>query len=91
MYHAAGFVYVNGHSMLLPGPRSCLGKKFATTEAVCFLVLLLRDWRVEPLLSVNVSTGEKETKEEWRKRVMQAKMTITLGVRDVPLTFTKRV
>ncbi|KAG1835085.1 cytochrome P450 [Suillus variegatus] len=79
------------HTGFSVGPRSCLGKKFATTEAVCFLVLLLRDWRVEPLLSVNVSTGEKETKEEWRKRVMQAKMTITLGVRDVPLTFTKRV
>jgi cytochrome P450 len=77
--------------MLVAGPRSCLGKKFATTEAVCFLVLLLRDWRVEPLLSVNVSTGEKETKEEWRERVLQAKMTLTMGVRDVPLTFTKRV
>jgi cytochrome P450 len=76
---------------LISGPRSCLGKKFATTEAVCFLVLLLRDWRVEPLLSVNVSTGERETKEEWRERVMQARMTLTMGVKDVPLTFTKRV
>ncbi|KAG2154041.1 cytochrome P450 [Suillus clintonianus] len=79
------------HTGFSVGPRSCLGKRFATTEAVCFLVLLLRDWRVEPLLSVNVSTGEKETKEEWRERVMQAKMTLTMGVRDVPLTFVKRV
>ncbi|KAJ8597312.1 cytochrome P450 [Rhizopogon salebrosus TDB-379] len=73
------------------GPRACLGKKFATTEVVCLLALLLRDWHVEPLLSVNVSTGEKETVEEWRARVMQAVMGITLGIKDVPLTFTRRL
>ncbi|KAG1739195.1 cytochrome P450 [Suillus paluster] len=82
---------VEDHTAFSIGPRSCLGKKFATTEAVCLLVLLLRDWRVEPLLSVNVSTGEKETTEEWRARVMQAKMNFTMGIRDVPLTFVKRV
>lgn len=92
--NSSGDAYIadsEDHTGFSVGPRSCLGKKFATTEAVCFLVLLLRDWRVEPLLSVNVSTGEKETKEEWRERVLQAKMTLTMGVRDVPLTFTKRV
>jgi len=32
------------------GPRTCLGHKFAKVEAVCFLTLLLRDWRVETAL-----------------------------------------
>jgi cytochrome P450 len=76
---------------LFEGPRACLGKKFATTEAVCLLAVLLRDWHVEPLLSVNVSTGEKETTEEWRERVMQAVMGISMGVRDVPLTLVRRI
>jgi cytochrome P450 len=79
------------YSTLFEGPRACQGKKFATTEAVCLLALLLRDWHVEPLLSVNVSTGEKETVEEWRARVMQPMMGITMGIKDVPLTFTRRL
>lgn len=68
-----------------------MGKKFATTEAVCLLALLLRDWHIEPLLSVNVSTGEKETTNEWQTRVMQAVMGVTMGIRDVPLTFVRRI
>ncbi|KAF9223689.1 cytochrome P450 [Gyrodon lividus] len=71
------------------GPRSCLGRKFATTEAVCFLALLLRDWRVEPLLAVKPD-GKVETKDEWRERVMQATIRITMGVKDVPLRFVRR-
>ncbi|EGN98791.1 hypothetical protein SERLA73DRAFT_181431 [Serpula lacrymans var. lacrymans S7.3] len=66
------------------GPRACIGRKFATTEAVCFLTLLLRDWKVEPLLR----TGE--TTEEWRQRAMQATLTLALGIKDVPLKFVKR-
>ncbi|KAH7926118.1 cytochrome P450 [Leucogyrophana mollusca] len=80
------------------GPRTCLGRKFAATETVCLLSLLLRDWRVEPLLAV-VSKGTAEpggkdaleTREEWRARVMQATLALTMGVRDVPLRFVKRV
>jgi hypothetical protein len=86
---ATGLIRITQH--YFEGPRACLGKKFATTEVVCLLALLLRDWHVEPLLSVNVSTGEKETIEEWRARVMQAVMGITLGIKDVPLTFTRRL
>ncbi|KAG6897035.1 hypothetical protein C0992_004508 [Termitomyces sp. T32_za158] len=66
------------------GPRACIGRKFATTEAVAFLTMLLRDWRVEPLLE------KGETKEAWRKRVLDAHLVLTLGVTDVPLRFTKR-
>ncbi|KAH7890566.1 cytochrome P450 [Phlebopus sp. FC_14] len=72
------------------GPRSCIGRKFATTEAVCLLALLLRDWRIEPLLAVNPKSGKIETVDEWRARVMQATMRLTMGVRDVPLRFVRR-
>ncbi|GLB42782.1 putative cytochrome P450 [Lyophyllum shimeji] len=66
------------------GPRACIGRKFATTEAVAFLTMLLRDWKVEPILK------EGETKEQWRDRVLDAKLVLTLGVSDVPLKFTRR-
>ncbi|KIJ66894.1 hypothetical protein HYDPIDRAFT_149950 [Hydnomerulius pinastri MD-312] len=71
------------------GPRSCLGRKFATTEAVCLLALMLRDWRVEPLLMAK-SDGKVETRQEWRERVMQATMNLTMGIKDVPLRFSRR-
>lgn len=29
------------------GPRACIGKKFAQVEAMTFLVLFLRNWKVE--------------------------------------------
>jgi len=66
------------------GPRQCIGRKFATTEAVAFMTMLLRDWKVEPLLSGS------ETKNQWKDRVMQGKMMITFGVRNVPIRFTRR-
>ncbi|KAJ3878539.1 cytochrome P450 [Lentinula edodes] len=66
------------------GPRACIGRKFATTEAVCFLSMLLRDWKVIPKLNVG------ETEEDWRARVLDAKLVLTLGVRDVPLIFVPR-
>ncbi|KAE9404988.1 cytochrome P450 [Gymnopus androsaceus JB14] len=66
------------------GPRACIGRKFATTEVTCFLTMLLRDWKVTPKLN------EGESQEEWKTRVLDAKIVLTLGVRDVPLTFVKR-
>ncbi|TFK38021.1 cytochrome P450 [Crucibulum laeve] len=66
------------------GPRACIGRKFATTEAVCFLTLLLRDWGVKSVLR------DGETKEQWRNRVLDANIVLTLGVTDVPATFTRR-
>jgi len=71
------------------GPRACVGRKFASTEGVCFLALLLRDWRVEPLLAIHAN-GRAETVDEWRDRVMQAKLELTLGTKDVPLRFVRR-
>ncbi|SJL07987.1 uncharacterized protein ARMOST_11346 [Armillaria ostoyae] len=34
-------------SMFGEGPRACFGRKFAQVEAMTFLVLFLRDWKVE--------------------------------------------
>ncbi|KAF7318973.1 hypothetical protein HMN09_00233300 [Mycena chlorophos] len=66
------------------GPRACLGRRFATVEATCFLTMLLRDWRVKPLLE------EKETVQSWKARVMEARLGLTLGARDIPLRFERR-
>ncbi|KAG7441096.1 cytochrome P450 [Guyanagaster necrorhizus] len=66
------------------GPRACLGRKVATTEAVCFLTLLLREWSVKPILR------EGESKQAWKDRVLDGVMMITLGVKDVPVTFVRR-
>jgi len=67
------------------GPRACIGRKFSTVESVCFLTLLLRKFKVEPLLRVG------ETKEQWGDRVLDVKMTLTLGVGDVPVKFVRRM
>ncbi|KAJ3973688.1 cytochrome P450 [Lentinula raphanica] len=66
------------------GPRACIGRKFATTEAVCFLSMLLRDWKVMQKLDPG------ESKEQWKSRVLDAHVGLTLGVRDVPLCFVPR-
>ncbi|TFY70798.1 hypothetical protein EVG20_g2210 [Dentipellis fragilis] len=66
------------------GPRTCIGRKFAAIEAVCFLTLLLRDWNVEPVLK------KGETGEQWRQRVMPAEINMTLGVAQVPVKLTRR-
>jgi hypothetical protein len=66
------------------GPRTCIGRKFATTEAVCFLTMLLREYKVQPILQ------GKEGKEEWKNRVIDAKVMLTLGIKDVPVKFVRR-
>ncbi|KAJ2933974.1 hypothetical protein H1R20_g3143, partial [Candolleomyces eurysporus] len=66
------------------GPRECLGRRFATIEAVSFLTLLIRDWKLEPLLQ------KGETVPEWKERVLDAQILITLGVKDAPIRFVRR-
>ncbi|KAJ7064839.1 cytochrome P450 [Mycena amicta] len=66
------------------GPRACIGRRFATVEATCFLAMLLRDWTVRPLLR------EGETREAWKARIMNAHIVLTLGVGDIPLRFERR-
>ncbi|KAH6873723.1 cytochrome P450 [Coprinopsis sp. MPI-PUGE-AT-0042] len=66
------------------GSRACIGRKFATAEAVSFLTLFLRDWKVEPLLKAG------ETVEQWKDRVIDAELFATLGIKAVPLRFVRR-
>ncbi|TFK45542.1 cytochrome P450 [Heliocybe sulcata] len=67
------------------GHRVCLGRKFTMTEGVCFLSLLLRDWKVEPILRGGETAGL------WRERVLQMGMRgMLFGVRDVPIKLIKR-
>ncbi|KAJ7347415.1 cytochrome P450 [Mycena albidolilacea] len=66
------------------GPRICIGRRFALTEAVVFLTSLLRDWRLQIVLDPG------ETKEQWRGRVLKATTGLTLGVGKVPVRLTRR-
>lgn len=62
----------------------CIGRKFALTESVCWLTMLLREWRVEPILQPG------ETKEEWKRRIMDGRLVPTLAVAEVPVRFVRR-
>ncbi|KZT61373.1 cytochrome P450 [Calocera cornea HHB12733] len=68
------------------GPRACIGRRFAMYEMTCFLALLLRDWKVEPILRPGEST------DGWRKRVLDdtVTLTITMGPDRVPLRILRR-
>ncbi|KIM45804.1 hypothetical protein M413DRAFT_440842 [Hebeloma cylindrosporum] len=46
------------------GPRACIGRKFSQTEALTFLSLFLREWKVEPALQ------NGETFAQYEERVM---------------------
>jgi cytochrome P450 len=69
---------------MCPGPRTCIGRKFAVVEAVCFLTLLIRDWMIEPIMNPG------ETGEQWRDRVMQADVKLTLSVKALPIRLRRR-
>lgn len=71
------------HAMI-SGPRTCIGRKFAIVEAVCWLTMVLRDWRVEPLMR------PQETEEMWSRRALDARAGITLYVSDIPVRFVRR-
>jgi len=66
------------------GARTCIGRRFATTEAVAFLTMWLRDWTIEPLLLPG------ETEAQWRARVLQAEVVLTLKIKDVPVRLRRR-
>ncbi|KZT40284.1 cytochrome P450 [Sistotremastrum suecicum HHB10207 ss-3] len=66
------------------GPRTCLGMKFATTEATCYLTLLLREWKVEVVLE------DGQTKEEWKTKYLTPTLLTTLTLDEVPLRLVKR-
>ena len=65
------------------GPRTCIGHKFAKVEAVAFLTLLLREWRVTVDL-------KGESKEAWRQRVLAPSFAQALLIGEVPLRLVRR-
>ncbi|KAI0338633.1 cytochrome P450 [Trametopsis cervina] len=73
-------------SMFGLGPRACVGRKFAQTEALCFLALFLRDWKVEPVLE------GCESPADYERRVMTKACSPSLGfgVGSVKLMLVKR-
>ncbi|KAJ3486335.1 hypothetical protein NLI96_g4303 [Meripilus lineatus] len=73
-------------SMFGLGPRGCIGRKFAVTEAMCFLALFLRDWEVDIVLQ------DGESREEYKDRVMtKAGMVgLAFGVGPITLQVSKR-
>lgn len=77
-------IIANGGPPCAAGPRTCIGRKFATTEAICFLAALLRDYKIESVLRAG------ETRAEWRACVLDARLMLTLGVKDVSVTFVRR-
>ncbi len=48
------------------------------------LTLLMRDWRIEPLLA------EGETLEQWKTKVLDVKLLIILGIKNVPVKLVRR-
>ncbi|TFK28631.1 cytochrome P450 [Coprinopsis marcescibilis] len=67
------------------GSRTCIGRQFATTEAVAFLTMFLRDWEVEPLLRSG------ETVEGWKKRVLEdVNIGLALGIKNSPIKLVRR-
>lgn len=66
------------------GARECIGRKFTTTEVVCLLTNMIRDWRVEPIL------GQNESREMWRKSKLDGQINFSLRPNDIPLKFVRR-
>lgn len=69
------------------GPRACLGRKFAETEALACLTMLVSRYKVtvkeEPRYT-------NETFEQRKERLLKTEPVITLTPVRVPLTFTRR-
>ncbi|KAJ3486345.1 hypothetical protein NLI96_g4310 [Meripilus lineatus] len=74
-------------SMFGLGPRACIGRRFSITEAVCFLAMFLRDFKVDVVLEPG------ETREQYRERVMSnaGMIGLAFGVRTIPLKISRRV
>ncbi|KZO93611.1 cytochrome P450 [Calocera viscosa TUFC12733] len=68
------------------GPRVCVGRKFAMVEGTTILAMLIRDWKITPILY------EGETLPEWRVRCMDNAVAAAIGFGPTafPLRFTKR-
>lgn len=67
------------------GPRACIGQKFAMAEAMCFLIMLLRDWKLDVVLR------DGETRDEYEDRVMRGgRVGLAFGVLPFDMKLTRR-
>ncbi|KZO93617.1 cytochrome P450 [Calocera viscosa TUFC12733] len=68
------------------GPRICIGRKFALSEATAILAMIIRDFTIEPVLR------EGETLVQWRLRCLDGSVANSLGFGPTafPLRFKKR-
>ncbi|KAJ6598481.1 cytochrome P450 [Mycena vulgaris] len=73
-------------SMFGFGARACIGRKFSHVEALCFLALFLRDWKI------TVPISAMETKREYEERVMgkAGMIGLAFGVGPVSLKLRRR-
>jgi len=68
------------------GPRACIGRKFAHTEAICLLALFLRDW----VLDIELAPGETRAQYEEKTMLTGPYAGTILGIGNIPLTIRKR-
>ncbi|KZT55778.1 cytochrome P450 [Calocera cornea HHB12733] len=67
------------------GPRVCIGRRFAVTEAVGLLCLLLRDYEIKPLLKPGQSL------QDWRAELeTEVDANVGFGPKPFPLKMTRR-
>ncbi|KAJ7100647.1 cytochrome P450 [Mycena belliarum] len=68
------------------GARACIGRKFSQIEALCFLALFLRDWKITAPIAA------QESRQEYEKRVMgKAGLTgLAFGVGPLSLKLERR-
>ncbi|KAF9007896.1 cytochrome P450 [Cyathus striatus] len=66
------------------GPRACIGRKFTILESIYFLTVLLKDYKIEPLLSSGKAL------DTWVREVFDAKCLIALAINKVPVRFVRR-
>jgi len=69
------------------GARACIGRRFAETEMIAMLTILISRYKVEVLKEPRFA---RETFEERKARVLATKFGITLTPVRIPLVFKKR-
>ncbi|PCH40705.1 cytochrome P450 [Wolfiporia cocos MD-104 SS10] len=69
------------------GPRGCIGRRFAETEAVAAITYLVSRFRIE-IKDEPQYKGESEA--ERRERLLKGKISLTFGPAQAPLVFKRR-
>ena len=68
------------------GPRACIGRRFGLTEALTFMSLFLRDWKVDIVLKAG------ESRQQYMNRVMNSAdlYGLAFGLGPTSLRVSKR-